>query len=324
MAQGVPDRNAVRVERGRSIDARVRAVAATRHGVLTSGDLRRLGIGRSAVATRVKAGEWERRGRVWIVRAVAIAGDLQTAWVLQASGASDAVVSGTLATRLSGWDLPGTDRILVQGGHTRVDLPGITVIRRSGGEVLGGPGGLRLSPPLEGLVDALACLSADAGERLLDRALQRHFTSVQEFSRVVDGRLGRGCRGAAVLRRLRDDASCGTRSEAERRMAILLKRTKSGTWIANHPLRDGLGDLVAEIDFAEKSLRIAIEVDGRAFHSDRRSFEHDRRRQNLLVLDGWLVLRFTWEQITRDPGGVVACIRAAVAQRKRSLGRVAG
>ena len=81
---------------------------------------------------------------------------------------------------------------------------------------------------------------------------------------------------------------------------------------------------VAEMDFAEKSLRIAIEVDGRAFHSDRRSFEHDRRRQNLLVLDGWLVLRFTWEQITRDPGGVVACIRAAVAQRKRSLGRVAG
>jgi len=32
------------------------------------------------------------------------------------------------------------------------------------------------------------------------------------------------------------------------------------------------------------------------------------------------VLRFTWEQITRDPKAVIACIIAAVAQRERSSG----
>lgn len=310
----------MRVDRGRSIDARVRAVAAPRHGVLTAGDLQRLGIGRSAVATRVGAGEWERCGRVWIVRAAATAGDLQTAWLLQTNGAADAVVSGTLAARLAGWDLPGGDRILVQPGHTRIGLPGTTVIRRGPVDALSAPGGLRLSPPLDGLVDALACLGAEAGERLLDRALQRHYTSLRDFSAVVEGRLGRGSHGAAILRQLRDAANGGTRSEAERRMAALLKRTKTGPWIANYPLMDDLGNLVAEIDFALKSLRIAIEVDGRAFHSDRHAFERDRRRQNLLVLDGWLVLRFTWEQITRDPKAVIACIIAAVAQRERSSG----
>ncbi|MGI9196345.1 MAG: endonuclease domain-containing protein [Candidatus Nanopelagicales bacterium] len=101
---------------------------------------------------------------------------------------------------------------------------------------------------------------------------------------------------------------------------MLLKRTRTGPWIANYPLRNEVGDVVAEIDFALKELRIAIEVDGRAFHSDRSSFERDRRRQNLLVLGGWCVLRFTWEQITRDPEAVIACIVAAVAQRRRSLG----
>ena len=73
--------------------------------------------------------------------------------------------------------------------------------------------------------------------------------------------------------------------------------------------------MVAEIDFAHLGLHIAIEVDGRAFHSDRRSFERDRSRQNTLVVGGWLVLRFTWEQITERPDEAVEIVLAAAAQR---------
>ena len=98
-------------------------------------------------------------------------------------------------------------------------------------------------------------------------------------------------------------------------MATLLRRSGTGPWVANHALLDARGVPFAELDFAHIGLRIAIEVDGRAFHSDRRSFESDRRRQNALVLDGWLVLRFTWEQIVNDPAGVIATIAAAVSGR---------
>ena len=98
-------------------------------------------------------------------------------------------------------------------------------------------------------------------------------------------------------------------------MARLLRRSATGPWMPNYPLRDRAGCLVAEIDFAHVGLRIAIEVDGRAFHSDRRSFERDRWRQNALMVGGWLVLRFTWEQITERPDEVIATIHAAVAQR---------
>ncbi|MEK9736460.1 MAG: DUF559 domain-containing protein, partial [Candidatus Nanopelagicales bacterium] len=86
-------------------------------------------------------------------------------------------------------------------------------------------------------------------------------------------------------------------------------------WTSNFPVYDDDGRVAAEIDFAHEGLRIAIEVDGRAFHSDRQSFERDRARQNLLVLHGWLILRFTWEQITERPDEVIAAVHAAVAQR---------
>jgi very-short-patch-repair endonuclease len=97
-------------------------------------------------------------------------------------------------------------------------------------------------------------------------------------------------------------------------MGALLKRTR-GNWIANYAVRDEHGRVLAEIDFADPHLMIAVEVDGRAFHSDRRSFERDRKRQNMLTLRGWTVLRFTWERIVSDPAGVMAEVIAATSAR---------
>ena len=48
------------------------------------------------------------------------------------------------------------------------------------------------------------------------------------------------------------------------------------------------------LDVAFKRERVAVEVDGWAYHSTSSAFENDRARQNALVVDGWLVLRFTW------------------------------
>lgn len=65
------------------------------------------------------------------------------------------------------------------------------------------------------------------------------------------------------------------------------------------------------IDVAFLTRRLAIEVDGWAWHSDVDRFAHDRR-QNALVLTGWTVLRFTWHDLTSRPQTVIAQIRAAV------------
>ena len=59
--------------------------------------------------------------------------------------------------------------------------------------------------------------------------------------------------------------------------------------------------------------RLVVEIDGREFHSKRPVFESDRRRQNLLVLDGWCILRFTVSMIDDEPEVVIATVRAALA-----------
>jgi very-short-patch-repair endonuclease len=69
------------------------------------------------------------------------------------------------------------------------------------------------------------------------------------------------------------------------------------------------------VDIAFPAQRIAVEIDGWAFHSDQRAFQHDRGRQNWLALQGWQVFRFTWLDVTQHPDRVLGQIRAAVSAR---------
>ena len=68
-------------------------------------------------------------------------------------------------------------------------------------------------------------------------------------------------------------------------------------------LRDGT---YVEIDVAFPQLRIAIELDGYAFHSGAAAFRKDLRRSNRLMADGWTVRRFTWDDVMG--GGFVATV----------------
>jgi very-short-patch-repair endonuclease len=65
------------------------------------------------------------------------------------------------------------------------------------------------------------------------------------------------------------------------------------------------------VDIAFVENRVAIEVDGWAFHGKHRSSHaKDRQRQNLLVLNGWLVLRFTAGEIFGDMQSVLDLIES--------------
>lgn len=116
--------------------------------------------------------------------------------------------------------------------------------------------------------------------------------------------------GSAQLARVIATLADGTRSEAERLLVRLLREAGIGGWSANHRVR-ALGRSY-DIDVAFAKVRLAVEVDGRAFHSDSRSFQRDRRRQNDLVSAGWTVLRFTWADLTEHPESVIARILDAL------------
>jgi very-short-patch-repair endonuclease len=90
----------------------------------------------------------------------------------------------------------------------------------------------------------------------------------------------------------------------------LLREAKMDGWVVNHLVM--LSGIEYWIDVAFVARRLAVEVDGWAWHSDVDRFTYDRRRQNALILAGWTVLRFTWHDLTSRPQTVIAQIKAAV------------
>ena len=159
------------------------------------------------------------------------------------------------------------------------------------------------------VLDAAAALGSDSGPPLVDRALQSrvafaglHAAYCRSFGRHGSPWLGRVLRQAA-------DGAC---SQAERVLHRLLRRARIEGWVANHKVV--LAGTEYWLDVAVVARRLAIEVDGWAWHSDVDRFARDRRRQNALVLAGWTVLRFTWHDLTSRPEAVIAQIRAALRQ----------
>lgn len=73
------------------------------------------------------------------------------------------------------------------------------------------------------------------------------------------------------------------------------------------------GELIGVLDIALPDRRIAIEIDGWAYHSDVDRFQRDRSRQNALVALGWTILRFTWADLTQRPGYVRAMVARLAA-----------
>jgi very-short-patch-repair endonuclease len=58
---------------------------------------------------------------------------------------------------------------------------------------------------------------------------------------------------------------------------------------------------------------LVVELDGWAYHRDRRAFQHDRLKGNALLAAGWKLLRFTHDDVTRRPEQVAAHIQAQLS-----------
>jgi len=156
-------------------------------------------------------------------------------------------------------------------------------------------------------IDHLADCPLTEAVPFADRALAQGWFTMSDLQRRLDRRVN----GNARLRQVARTLMVGAEAESERRLHRLLRRHGISGWIANYSVL--IGDrLIARIDVAFPAQRLAIEVDGLAYHSDRSRFQRDRTRQNDLINLGWTVLRFTWQDITADPSRVIATVRLAM------------
>jgi very-short-patch-repair endonuclease len=67
----------------------------------------------------------------------------------------------------------------------------------------------------------------------------------------------------------------------------------------------------AQLDLGHPLLRLGLEAEGFEHHGTRRALVKDCRRHVNLVIRGWTILRFSWEDIMYDAEWVVATIERA-------------
>jgi hypothetical protein len=117
-----------------------------------------------------------------------------------------------------------------------------------------------------------------------------------------------------VLRAILDDHSPGstlTRNDLEEAFLAIsdkagLPRPEVNVWIPLEPTG-------YEADFLWREHGLIAETDGRDVHTTRRAFVHDRRRDQRLMLAGYRVVRFPWQQVVHDPQEVEVTLRALAA-----------
>ncbi|WP_158635058.1 type IV toxin-antitoxin system AbiEi family antitoxin domain-containing protein [Tsukamurella asaccharolytica] len=146
-----------------------------------------------------------------------------------------------------------------------------------------------------------------ADAKVMDRALQRKDVTLDQLSAALDRNAN--AKGIGSARAVFSVASGDTESEAERLFVALLRLHGITGWHAQ------LGFRGWAIDFAFPELKLAIEINGWAFHRSRARWHSDQNKANALTVAGWSVLNFSWHHLTDDPEGVITTLADAIGAR---------
>jgi very-short-patch-repair endonuclease len=284
-------------------------VAGRQLALITSGQLAAARIGKDAIAVR--------RGRQTLHRVhhgvylwgqpIMLPGAHELAAVLACG--DGAVISHRSAAVL--WRLvppfDGDVEVTVVGRHCR-SRRGIRVHRsdRLDPRDQGYRRGIPIITPARTLID----LASEAGQDELERAIAEAYAlglvTDEQIEAAVDRAPNRN--GVARLRGelRREGGPQWTQSEGERRMLKLIRAAglpapQTQARIAGWPA-----------DFLWAEQRLIVEVDGYPFHSHRRAFERDRRRDQAHIAAGYTVIRFTMRQLSEEPLVVITTIVRAL------------
>lgn len=261
-------------------------------GVGTRAQIARTRAERLAVSAALAAGEVRDLGAGWL----AVPGAEQSVVVARRMGAAITCVSIAHFFDLPVLETPDRPHIALprRRGRRQVDLP--MRVHWEGSWTPPSPRGFPLAPLAVALARVLRCRPADEAAVVLDAALRKGLVTPGEVRRTLTGR------GGPAARTTLERCNPRSRSAIETRTRLALE--DAGLDVSAGVEIDGVG----EVDLVVEG-RIVVECDGFAYHSGRREYREDRRRDRALVERGYLVLRFTWEEIMADPGVVVTAVR---------------
>jgi very-short-patch-repair endonuclease len=232
------------------------------------------------------------------------------------SGGPSALASHRSAAAL--WKLEGIDEgpmeISVKAGRR---IRGATVHRRRATDdpLVSVLDGIPATVIERTLLDLAATAPPGRTAAALDDALRRRLTTLPDLRAMLGSVAPRGRIGTRTLRTLvndRDDRDAALESRLESALLRVLRRHGVELPVLQHAVVTG-GAVVARLDFAYPQRRVGIETDGYRWHGSPERWRRDLRRENRLKLLGWMLLRFSWDDVHRRPEAVIAQVRQALA-----------
>jgi len=169
--------------------------------------------------------------------------------------------------------------------------------------------------PVTSVFRTLFDLAGDLKPRQLERAWKevgvKRLTDRVPMAELIDRHPTK--RGAAVLRGLLVSTKpiAVTRNEFEERFLAVLGPTDLPRPRFNAPLH--LRDQFFEPDCLWEEQKLIAELDGGEVHNTDHAFQTDRRRDRILLAEGYRTIRITWDQLRDEPSEVVADLRSALA-----------
>ncbi len=149
-------------------------------------------------------------------------------------------------------------------------------------------------------------------DEAVDHGLTLRRFTVDGLATELDRRPWRGRSGTGQLRQaLRQRGYLGAPhpSVLESRVLRLLARGGIRPWGVEVDVLGTEGRYRLDVRLTS---RLALEVDGFAYHADPEAMSRDHRRRNELLRLGWTVLVFTWKDVTEDGERVLATVRRAL------------
>lgn len=291
---------------------RVVGVSRGQNGAIKLEQLVSAGLTRSAIRSRVA------RGRlVYLFYGVYGVGDPELVPLMRPAGAllsigETAVLSHRSAASVWGFAVanPQVIDVTVIGGNPK-PRQGVRIHRVKTSADTTHHSNLRITAPARTLIDfASQASTSELADAFGEARAKRLLTDAKLNSALK--RAPRNDPGAAVVRAMLREGGTYDRSKAERLMRGLCKKAELPQPLTNVILHGHL------VDFYWPDHRLIIEVDGYDTHGNRQAFENDRRRDQVHIAAGYVVIRITWPQLQHEPIAVAARIAQALAHRARA------
>ncbi len=291
---------------------------AGHHGVFSRKEARELGLSDNQIAGLLRRNEAVRT-HPSTFRSTAH----RRGWKSQARGAAvsaDGILSHRSAAAL--WRIDGFPLALVEltiPYSRSVHLPGVKVHRSKQYRFadLTMIDGLPVTGIARTVLDLAAVVSPRRLDYALDAVIRQKLVEWPDVYEVLIRHSARGRNGCGKLRTMLEARYGDTAipdSRWNRMVGTLLLDAGLAEPVYEHEVVNRAGEFVARVDLAYPRIKLAIELDSVRWHHNLDSFVADPRRKNALLLEGWRVLTFTWDDFSTRPGELVRSVRVALAE----------